>query len=134
MHNEDAGKFLLRVTIAGLLLLHGIAKLINGIDPLIGLIESKGVPGFVAYGVYVGEVIAPILVLVGFKTRIAALVMAFNMVVAIGLAHAKEIFKLEPQGGGWAIEGAGIYLFGSIAIALLGAGAYSISRGRGKWD
>jgi putative oxidoreductase len=126
--HQDLGKLVLRVTIGLLMLLHGIAKLRTGVDPIAGMLAAKGLPGVLAYGAYVGEVLAPILLIVGFQTRIAAILVAVNMVFAIGLAHAAQIFQLSEQSGGWAIELQGLYLFGAIAIALLGAGRYSLDK------
>ena len=77
--------------------------------------------------------LAPVLILVGFKSRVAAAVLAFNMVVAVALAHAGDVFTLGKHGQ-WGIELQGLYLFGAVAIVLLGAGRYSVSRGAGRWD
>jgi putative oxidoreductase len=121
---EDAGKLLLRLTVGLLMLLHGIAKLTNGVDGIEGMLEKHGLPGAIAYGAYIGEVVAPLFVIIGLYTRPAALVIAINMLFAIGLAHADEIFSLGKQGG-WAIELQAFYLFGAIAVALLGAGRLS---------
>lgn len=133
LDRPDVAKLLLRLSLGGMLLLHGIDKLHGGVAGLQNMIEGKGFPGFVAYGVYVGEVVAPLFVLAGWKTRLAALVLAFNMVVAVLLAHSGDIFELGRHGQ-WAIELPMLYMFGAIAIALLGAGKYSASRGRGAWD
>jgi len=122
---DDTGRLLLRLTIGLLILLHGVAKLRTGVDPIAGMLTQQGLPGSLAYLVYVGEIAAPLLVIIGLWTRPAALVIAFNMIVALMLAHAAEIFKLGEQGG-WAIELQALYLFGAIAIALLGAGRLSV--------
>ena len=124
---DDAGKLLLRVTLGVLILLHGIAKIMKGVSGIEGMVTGAGLPGFFAYGVYIGEVLAPILLIVGFYARIAALVIAINMVVAVALAHAKDLFVLGPQGG-WALELQGMFLFTAIAIGLIGPGRYSINR------
>ena len=125
--HQDLGKFVLRVTLGLLVLLHGIAKITGGIDPIVGMVQGAGLPGFLAYGAYVGEVIAPILLIIGFQTRLAAILVAVNMLFAIGLAHRAEVFALN-AGGGWAIELQGMFLFTAIAIALLGAGRFSLDR------
>ena len=70
--NESTGKLILRVTLGVLILLHGIAKLMNGIDWLDGMLANAGLPGFLKYGVYVGEVLAPLAVIAGFYSRIGA--------------------------------------------------------------
>lgn len=134
LRNDDLGKLLLRLAMGGMLLLHGIAKVRGGVGGISGMLESKGLPGFFAYGAYVGEVLAPALILLGLFTRPAAAVMAFNMVVAVALAHPGDIFKLNPQTGGWAIELAMLFLMGGLALVFTGAGKYSVSRGRGPWD
>ena len=130
---EDVGKLLLRLTVGGLMLLHGIAKLTHGVDGIEGMLEKHGLPAFLAYFAYVGEVVAPLCVILGLFTRPAALLMAVNMLFAIGLAHSEQLFELGKQGG-WALELQGFYLFGAIAIALLGAGRLSLGGARGTWN
>jgi len=97
------------------------------------MVAAHGWPAFVAYGVYVGEVLAPILLILGIFTRPAALVAAVNMIVAILLAHKAQIFSLSTTGG-WSLELQGLFLFGSIAIALLGAGRYSLGGAGGRYN
>lgn len=130
---EDLGKLVIRSAVAILVLLHGISKLTGGIDGITGMVTGAGLPAVFAYGVYVGEVIAPLLMLIGLWTRAAAGVMAINMVVAVMLVHMPELVQLNKQGG-WALELQGMYLFGAIAVALLGAGRYSVGGINGKWN
>ena len=85
--NESTGKLILRVTLGVLILLHGISKLTGGIDWLDGALANAGLPAFFKYGVYVGEVFAPLAVIAGFYARIGAWLMAVNMLFAFGLAH-----------------------------------------------
>ncbi len=132
MNRDDLGRLLLRVTLGGLMLLHGLSKLAHGIEHIVEMVRSHGLPGFVAYGVFLGEAVAPILVILGLYTRPAALVMAVNMVVAILLAHTAIVGHLG-GGGGWAIELQVRYLAGSLAVALLGGGRLSVSKG-GRWS
>ena len=124
---HDLGKFVLRVALGLMILLHGIAKITGGVGGIEGMLQGAGLPGVLAYGAYVGEVVAPVLLIIGFQTRIAALLVAVNMLFAIGLAHRAEVFALN-AGGGWAIELQGMFLYTAIAIALLGAGRYSLDR------
>jgi len=124
--NESAGKLILRLTLGGLILLHGVAKLMGGVSGLSGMVTGAGLPAFFTYGVYVGEVIAPILVLVGWYSRIGAALIAINMLFAIGLAHRGELLALG-QSGGWALELQGMFLFTAVALALIGPGRFSIN-------
>jgi putative oxidoreductase len=130
---QDIGKLLLRLTVGGLLLFHGISKVQNGIGWMAGMLQSNHLPAFIGYGVYVGEVVAPLLLIAGILTRPAAIVVAFNMLMAIVLAQRDKIFTLN-QGGGWTIELEMLFLLGAIAIFYLGSGRYAVSKGRGRWD
>jgi putative oxidoreductase len=130
---EDWGRLLLRLMIGGLLLFHGIAKIRNGIGWMAGPLSGLGLPAFVGYGVYVGEVVAPLFVITGTFSRLAGLVIAFNMTSAILIALRDRIFTLN-QGGGWAIELELLFLLGGVTIFLLGGGRYALSKGQGRWD
>jgi len=127
---DDVGRLVLRVAIGGLMLFHGIHKIFHGVEGIAGMLERQEFPQFLAYGVFIGEVIAPILMIMGFYARPAAAVLAFNMVVAIYLGHFQDILKLGEQGQ-LAVELPVLYVFGGIAIVLSGAGRFSVSKGRG---
>ena len=130
---EDVAKLLLRVMLGGLILLHGISKIRGGPGFILDIVDKAGLPEPFGYLVYVGEVLAPILVIVGFWTRLAALVIAINMIVAVLLVHVGQLFTLN-ETGGWALELQGLYLVVAIAVALLGAGRYSIGGNFGRWN
>ncbi|NLD53891.1 MAG: DoxX family protein [Burkholderiaceae bacterium] len=133
LRSDDGGKLVLRLAIGILMLLHGIAKLVGGIGFITGLVTSLGLPASFAYLVFVGEVLAPIGLILGVFTRISALLVVINMVVAITLAHVPELFSLS-KSGGWALELQGLFLFGSLAIMLLGAGRFSLQRPTSRWN
>lgn len=128
---DDTGKLVLRVALGVLILLHGIAKLRGGIDPIVGMLGKAGLPAFIGYGVYIGEVLAPILMIIGLFTRPAAAIVAFNMVVAIYLAHGSQLIGLSKTGG-WQLELQGMFLFSALAVALIGAGRFSIGGAGGR--
>lgn len=130
---QDLGKLILRVTLGVLFLLHGIAKVTGGIDPIAGMLSNAGMPSKLAYLVYIGEVLAPILLIIGLWTRPAAAVVAINMVVAVALAHAHQLFSIGKMGG-HALELQFMFLFTAIVVALLGAGRYSLGGLRGRWN
>ncbi|WP_077036966.1 DoxX family protein [Pelomonas sp. KK5] len=129
----SGGKLLLRVLLGALILLHGIAKLKTGVGPVAGMLTEHGVPGEMAYLVYVGEVAAPLMMIAGVWTRLAGLVVAVNMIVAISLAHVPQLAQLNEQGG-WAIELQAMYLGSALAVMLLGAGRFSAGGALGRWN
>lgn len=125
--NDDIGKLVLRLTLGILMLLHGIAKLRYGVAGIEGMVISHGLPGFLAYGVFVGEIIAPLMVIAGFYARAGGLIMAFNMAVAIALAHSAQLFGIG-KSGGWELELQGFFLFTAVVVALIGPGKFAVNR------
>ena len=130
--NKDTGLLLQRLSIGVLILFHGIANLTSNYSFIKSLLNGIGMPEFVAYSVFIGEIIAPILIIIGWRSRLASLVLAINMLVAILMAHISDIFTLN-QFGGWGIELQGLYLFGAVVIFLLDTGKYAVSN-TSKWD
>lgn len=131
--HDDLGKLILRIVLALLLLFHGLSKIAGGIGFIEGMLQKAGLPGMLGYLVYVGEVLAPLLILIGVFTRAAAAVVAINMVVAVLLAHAGEFLTLSDTGG-WALELQGLYLGSAIALVFLGAGRYSLGGLAGRYN
>ncbi|MEY7268814.1 DoxX family protein [Citrobacter koseri] len=129
--HEDFGKFLLRLAVGGLMLFHGLHKLFDGIDGISNILIAKGLPGFIAYGVLVGEVIAPCLIVLGILTRPAALVLALTMVVAWLMVGTGKTWQLDAVGA-WAIESLVYFFIGALAVAFLGAGRFSVA-GNSAW-
>ncbi|MBP7954436.1 MAG: DoxX family protein [Parabacteroides sp.] len=132
MKQTNLGLLIVRLSIAGLMLLHGVSKLISGLDILPEMLKDVGLPSFLAYGVYVGEVFAPLLMIIGFRTRLASMIFVINCLFAIFLVHSSEIFSLDGNGG-WPIELLGLYLFGALALVFTGAGNYAVSTNN-RWD
>lgn len=124
---DDAGKLILRITLGVLILLHGVSKLTKGVSGIEGMLQGVGLPASFALGVYIGEVLAPILVLIGFYARVGAGLIVVNMLFAVLLAHSHEVFALT-KNGAWALELQGMFLFTALAIAFMGPGRYSINR------
>ena len=60
-----------RVFISGVFLLSGLSK-IGNYDGTVGWMESFGLPGFLLIPAIILEILAPILIIIGYQTRIAA--------------------------------------------------------------
>lgn len=125
LENADLGKLIIRLTLGGLILFHGIAKLFHGVGFVESQLVSHGLPAFLAYGVYIGEIVAPLMVILGYQTRIGALIIVINMIVAIVLVHMGQLMSLS-QSGGWALELQGFYLFIALALVFLGPGRHKL--------
>ncbi len=127
---DDTGKLIVSLTVGGLIIFHGISKIIHGIAWMSAPLAAAHLPSFVAYGVYVGEVVAPIFLILGLWTRIASPLVMVNMVFAVAL----EAWRLAPtinRGGGWGLELEAFYFLVAAAVFFLGPGKYSVSRGKG---
>lgn len=125
--NIDLGLLLIRISAGGLMLFHGVAKMINGIEQM-----SESMGPF-AYAVYLGEVIAPLAILLGFRTRIASLFLAITCIVATYVAHLDQLFSISEHGGGYGNELLSFYFLSALALFFTGGGKYAISS-KNKWD
>lgn len=132
--SNDIAKLILRLTVGGLMIFHGVAKLIHGIPWLGATVTGAGLPEFVKYGVYLGEIVGPLLLISGYRARIGALLVVADMLFALFLVHSHQIYTLN-QGGGWAIELPAFYLLASLAVFFAGAGRYALGKGADwpKW-
>ena len=133
LDHPDLGKLTLRIGVGLVLFLHGLGRIEGGAAGTIGLVKGAGLPGWLAYGAHVGELVAPVLILIGKFTRPAGLVLALNMLMTILVAHRDIAFQRN-EFGGWLIELNVLLMLGGLAVALLGAGRLSLSGGVGKFD
>lgn len=116
---NDLALLLLRLGVAAVFIYHGWGKL-TGIEAVQGFFGSIGIPlaGIMAWVVAIVEFLGGIMVLVGYKIRIPAILLAIVMVVAI------VTVKL---GGGF--EGARVdilLLVMTVSLFILGSGDYSV--------
>ncbi|GAB5400084.1 MAG: DoxX family protein [Aureisphaera sp.] len=120
--NPDLGLLILRVGISALMLTHGIPKLlafINGDTSIVG--DPIGLGGLISSILaLLGEFVAPVLIIIGIKTRPAALVAMITMAVAAFIVHAADPIATK--------EKALLYLIGFLAIAIMGAGRLSVDK------
>lgn len=122
----DIGRLIIRISISVLMLFHGIRKWNEGLGHINELLTAVHLPEFLAYGVYLGQLLVPALLIVGLYTRLASIYYVGTMIFAIFLAYRTELFVLEPKTGGLRIELPLLHLFAGAALVFLGAGKYSL--------
>jgi len=125
---QDLGKLDLRVALGAVVLFHGVFKVTHGVEWIKGPLGELGLPGFLAYGTYAAEVLAPLLLFVGYKVRIAAAVIAFDMLMALVLVMRPQILTVKEAGGGWGVEIEALLLLVSVALVFMGGGRYGVER------
>lgn len=133
---EDFGKLVARLTVGVLLLFHGVHKVLSGVDAIKHMVAAQGLPDWLAYGVYLGEVVAPVLLIVGLLSRVGGLLIVINMIAAVALAVLNKeagLLGLNPMGG-YVLETEAFFLFSGFAVIFLGAGRFSIGGVNGRWN
>lgn len=127
LDRTDLGIFSLRLAVGLTLLFHGLAKVIDpsSLGYIQYLLAEYSLPAFISYGVYIGEFVAPLMLLLGIYARIGGLLIAGNMLFVIILAHVPDIFSLN-EFGGWAIELQVIFMLTALSVALTGSGKYAV--------
>ena len=73
------------------------------------------------------QIVAPMLLIIGWRTRIAAFVYAFNILFATLLVHSEDLFKIGSHGG-WAVELQALYFIAAVVLIFTGGGKYAVSR------
>jgi putative oxidoreductase len=124
---DDFGKLILRLTLGILVLLHGVAKIKSGVGFLTPMVHGIGLPPWVAYGVYVGEVLGPVMVILGVFARTGAFFIFANMVFAVVLMHRPDLLSMSKQGG-YVLELQAMFLFSALALVFMTPGSYAMTK------
>jgi putative oxidoreductase len=122
--NADAGLLLLRLILAVVLLFHGVFKFEHGIDWMRGPLSRVGLPLAAGYGAYVAELVAPVMLILGVWTRIAALFVVGDMVMALVTVMGPQILVAKQGGGAWGVEVEAMILVIALCLFLSGGGKY----------
>ncbi|USD24728.1 DoxX family protein [Flagellimonas marinaquae] len=130
--NKNVAILLFRVSIPFTMLIYGIDKITNGTGFIGSLLDAYNLPSFFVYGVFIGEIVAPLMLVLGYRSRLAGLLLAFNCLLAILMAQIQHIFTLN-QYGGWTLDLLFIYLVAGVAFYFSGAGEHAISTSH-AWD
>lgn len=130
--DSDIGFLIIRVTAGGLLLFHGIHKLQTGLEEQMGMIAAKGIPTFFMYFVYVSEVLAPVLIILGIFTRLSAASIVVTILVVLYVVPF-PVFVLGEHGELMA-ETHLFYLLVPLALCFTGPGRFSVRPNKsGNW-
>ncbi|RMG38231.1 MAG: DoxX family protein [Gammaproteobacteria bacterium] len=126
---DDLGRLLLRLGLGAVILLHGIDKILHpaAIEFIARHVRAAGLPEFVTHGVYIGEIVAPLMLIFGVFSRLGGLLISINMGFAIYLVHRSQLLQLTEHGG-WQLELQGMLLLCGLVIALLGGGRLALVR------
>lgn len=123
---SDLGRLFARITVAAFMLPHGITKLpfLWGLAQPEATLTKAGLPASLAILAYVGEILAPLMILLGWRARIGALLVIATMLVALAITVGTGLFGLDAFGG-FKGEKAKMYITASLAVLCLGSGKYS---------
>ena len=75
-----------RISISILFLLNGIFK-INNYEGTVGWMESFGMPGILIFPAIILEIVGPILIIIGYQTRIAAAALSLFCIATAIIFH-----------------------------------------------
>ena len=117
---NDLALLILRGGFGGFMLTHGIPKISMLANPS-DFSDPLGVGGTLSLILtLIGEVVAPIMLIIGFKTKLAAIPAAITMLVAAFIVHAQDDLGTK--------EHALLFLISFVVIFLTGAGKYSVDK------
>jgi len=120
---QPLGLLGMRIALGVIMIAHGFPKVFGGMHNVVGMISSLGLPWWSAYLSAWAEFFGGILILAGLFTRIAALAILIDMVVAIAKVHWQH-----------GLTGEGNYQFPmalaalSLGLMTLGAGPFALDR------
>jgi putative oxidoreductase len=122
--DADNGILVLRLTLGGTFFLHGWHKVLHGIENQMSILVANGIPGFFIYFVYVSEVLAPILLVLGLFTRLSAISVIVTMVTVFYVLPG-PFFALTSFGS-WNKELQLLFLAMGVALFFMGTGRYRV--------
>ena len=110
-----------RIFISLIFLVAGVGKILN-YEGTVGYMESFGVPGYLLIPAIIIEILFPILLIIGYKTRLSAIVLSLFTILLAVIFHTdfSNQMQLTSFLKNFAIAG------GFLIIFVRGAGKYSI--------
>jgi putative oxidoreductase len=117
----DFGLLIMRTGFSVGLITHGYAKFLKVVQGNFEFVDPIGIgPGFSLILATLGEFIAPILIIFGWKTRLATIFPTITMLVAFVIAHDGDPFSNK--------EKSFVYLIAFLALYFTGPGRYALDK------
>lgn len=117
--HQSVGILIFRVTIAIMMISHGLPKLMGFVEKLDTFRDPLGIGRALSLsGAILGEVIGPVFIILGWYTRIATIPMIFTMAVAGFIVHAPDAYAIK--------EKALLFMLCGLIILITGPGKYSL--------
>jgi putative oxidoreductase len=126
MNKNETGALILRVFLGISFFIHGLVKFQGGIENIVGWFESIGLPGFMAYGVALIEVVGGIALVIGLGSRIVSALLALIMIGATLKVKLSLGFLGNGQMAGYELDLA--FLVIAIFIAINGSKLYALDQ------
>jgi len=115
------GLLLMRIGFSVGMMTHGYGKFLKVIQGNFEFGDPIGIgPTFSLILVAIGEFIAPILIILGWKTRLATIFPTLTMLVAFTISHEGDLFSKK--------EKAFVYLIAFLTLYFTGPGKYSLGK------
>ena len=112
-----------RIFISLIFLLAGVGKIFN-YEGTIGYMESYGIPGYLLIPAIAIEILFPLLVIIGYKTKFSAMILSLFAILLALIFHTDFSNQMQLMSflKNFAIAG------GFVIIFVRGAGKYSIDQ------
>jgi putative oxidoreductase len=129
--NSDVGLLIVRIALGGIIFFHGFHKITHGIADQYQILADNGIPGVFIYFVYVSEVLAPVLIVLGIFTRLSSLAIIVTMIVVF---YALPFPIGIDEHGAMNIESQLYFLLLAVALFFTGPGRYVLKKNNsGNW-
>ena len=124
--NTNYGAMITRLSLGGVLLSHGLLKVIVFTVPgTVAYFESLGLPATAAYLTIFAEVVGGVAILLGLYTRLASL-LSIPLLLGALWAHSGNGWVFSAEGGGWEFPLLLVVL--AAAVAIQGGGPFALRK------
>jgi putative oxidoreductase len=124
--NSNYGALITRLSLGGILLSHGLLKvLVFTIPGTVGYFASLGLPATAAYLTIFAEIAGGTAILLGLYTRLASL-LSIPLLLGAFWAHAGNGWVFSSEGGGWEFPLMLVVL--AVSVAIQGGGPFALRK------